>query len=190
MQIVAKPGPKPTSNCRVCGDFLVLGTNIPISRFNRNPICSPCHSVNTRRWEQRNIDKAKEGNRIRNRRLNAKPERIRYYADRYTAAGHRAKVGGSEGYLYAINNPAWPGFFKIGKAYSLYRRLSNYQTGTPNQDYAIHDAIKVHDRHLAERIAHEYLNEYRHANEWFECSDATVAACLFHVRTRIPEGLQ
>ncbi len=94
------------------------------------------------------------------------------------------------GWVYAIVNPAWPGCFKIGKAARLRRRLGTYQTGSPNQDYRIWDAIQVPDRHVAERIAHEYLLEHRISNEWFRCPDAAVAAALDHTRQQFGEAVQ
>ena len=86
------------------------------------------------------------------------------------------------GWVYVIANPHWPGFFKIGKAARLRRRFNAYQTGSPHRDYYIFDAIRVYDRHLAERAIHEYLNDYRHDGEWFRCSSSTAASALKHVQ--------
>lgn len=94
------------------------------------------------------------------------------------------------GWVYAITNPAWPGFFKIGKAARLRRRLGSYQTGAPYKDYQIWDAIRVPDRHLAERSAHEYLTEYRIDNEWFRCTPTTVTSAFAHVQRQMGARIQ
>lgn len=189
MPNTAQTGKKHTNKCRVCGDLLVLNQNIPKSRFfpspsrrGRNPICTPCFSKQTREWEKNNRGRHLEAHARRNRKLNATERRIKYCADRYSAQGHRARGGGKEGWVYVIANPAYPGFFKIGKAYSLSRRLNSYQTGSPHRDYYIAGSIRVSDRHLAERAIHEYLLPYRHDGEWFSAPGSAIAAAFDHLR--------
>ena len=92
------------------------------------------------------------------------------------------KLTNPSGWVYVIANPHWPGFFKIGKAARLRRRLNSYQTGSPHRDYYIFDAIRVYDRHLAERAIHEYLNDYRHNGEWFSAPGSAIAAAFDHLR--------
>ncbi|MGL4519205.1 MAG: GIY-YIG nuclease family protein [Phocaeicola sp.] len=49
--------------------------------------------------------------------------------------------------MYAISNPAWPGFIKIGKSVDVFDRLNNYQTSSPLRDYTLIGYAFVLDRH-------------------------------------------
>lgn len=42
-----------------------------------------------------------------------------------------------EGFVYFIENPAWPGMYKIGMTYSPKERLKQYQTYSPRRDYSL-----------------------------------------------------
>ena len=59
-----------------------------------------------------------------------------------------------EGYVYAISNPAWPEWVKIGKAIDADDRLSGYQTSSPMRDYKLIYSVPFKDRSTAERNAH------------------------------------
>ena len=58
------------------------------------------------------------------------------------------------GYVYAIRNPAWPDWIKIGKAVDAEDRLRSYHTGSPMRDYKLVHAVFFEDRNEAERKAH------------------------------------
>ena len=58
------------------------------------------------------------------------------------------------GYVYAIRNPAWPDWVKIGKAVDAEDRLRSYHTGSPMRDYKLVHAVFFEDRNEAERKAH------------------------------------
>ena len=58
------------------------------------------------------------------------------------------------GYVYAIRNPAWPDWIKIGKAVDAEDRLRSYHTGSPMRDYKLVHAVFFDDRNEAERKAH------------------------------------
>ena len=58
------------------------------------------------------------------------------------------------GYVYAIRNPAWPDWVKIGKAVDAEDRLRSYHTGSPMRDYKLIHAVFFEDRNEAERKAH------------------------------------
>lgn len=70
---------------------------------------------------------------------------ILYGNNGMTAKGMRA------GYVYAITNPAWPDYIKIGSAVDVYDRLNSYQTSAPNRDYCLERYIFVEDRLAVER---------------------------------------
>ena len=60
----------------------------------------------------------------------------------------------SEGYVYAIQNVAWPEWVKIGKAVDAEDRLNGYQTSSPMRDYTLLYYRYFDDRNTAEKKAH------------------------------------
>jgi hypothetical protein len=73
------------------------------------------------------------------------------------------------GEVYAIENPAWPGWIKIGQARNALRRLATYQTGSPHRDYRILYRLKVANADAVEATAHRVLGEIVPTkNEWFK----------------------
>ena len=60
-----------------------------------------------------------------------------------------------EGYVYAISNPAWPEWVKIGKAIDADDRLGSYQTSSPMRDYRLIHSVYFDDRNQAEHKAHK-----------------------------------
>lgn len=75
-----------------------------------------------------------------------------------------------DGYVYYVDNPAWPGWAKIGRALDPYERRNGYQTGSPHRDYRLVHYVYSSDRYAAERQAHEHAEAIatRHRGEWFE----------------------
>lgn len=75
-----------------------------------------------------------------------------------------------EGEVYIISNPAWKGWYKIGKAVLAEDRLNNYQTSSPLRDYVLCYTRHFKNRHVAERIAHNNINKVSdgRTNEWFK----------------------
>ena len=74
------------------------------------------------------------------------------------------------GYVYAISNPAWKGWVKIGMAMDASDRCNSYQTSSPLRDYKLEVAVPVEDRRKAETTAHERANELAEdrQSEWFK----------------------
>ncbi len=74
------------------------------------------------------------------------------------------------GYVYAVCNPAWKGWYKVGMAVDAADRCSGYQTSSPFRDYKVSYSKCFEDRREAERLAHSALkeNKIEHANEWFK----------------------
>ena len=73
------------------------------------------------------------------------------------------------GFIYAITNPAYPGWVKVGMTTDPLRRLEGYQTGAPFRDYKLEATKQVEDRRLAEQELHRELEAFgRRRNEWFE----------------------
>ena len=76
---------------------------------------------------------------------------------------------GPEGYVYAIINPSFNGWIKVGCASDYDTRLKNYQTGDPHRAYE-----KIHHRYFSDRVQAEALahNELKKLTskwngEWF-----------------------
>ena len=83
-----------------------------------------------------------------------------YKAGRYKSFGDAAFASLqkdqqiSEGYVYAIQNAAWPEWIKIGKAIDAEDRLNGYQTSSPMRDYTLLYYRYFDDRNTAEKKAH------------------------------------
>jgi len=74
-----------------------------------------------------------------------------------------------EGYVYAISNPAWPEWVKIGKAVDADDRLNGYQTSSPMRDYKLIHSVYFDDRNVAELKAHTIAQGVgTRRNEWFK----------------------
>ena len=75
-----------------------------------------------------------------------------------------------EGDVYAIVNPAWEGWVKIGKASFADDRLNTYQTSSPYRDYTILARIHVDNRHKKELVMHRIFEDNAEARrgEWFK----------------------
>ena len=97
-----------------------------------------------------------------------------YKAGRYKslddAWSHEEIEKTSEGYVYAIINPAWPDWVKIGKAFSHNDRLNNYQTCSPFRDYNVLTYIYTYDRHNKEKQLHDIFSNkaLERKGEWFK----------------------
>jgi len=93
-----------------------------------------------------------------------------------------------EGYVYAITNPVWPEWVKIGKAIDAEDRLSSYQTSSPMRDYKLVHSVYFEDRNVAERKAHTLAalktthpwNKHENG-EWFKLTDAEAIEILKEV---------
>ena len=83
-----------------------------------------------------------------------------------TALWNKEKAG----YVYAITNPAWEGWVKIGMAVDADDRCKSYQTSSPLRDYKLEHCTYFEDRRKAEQQAHEKAEEIAEecGSEWFK----------------------
>lgn len=72
-----------------------------------------------------------------------------------------------EGFVYAITNPSFPGYVKIGRAFDPESRLRGYQTGCPNRSYELEHSVYFADCLTAEKEMHARLEKVRAEGEWF-----------------------
>jgi len=77
-----------------------------------------------------------------------------------------------EGYVYAITNPAWPEWVKIGMAIDADDRCNGYQTSSPFRDYTLEHMVVTNNRRKAEAQAHEAAAKIaeEQRGEWFKIS--------------------
>lgn len=77
-----------------------------------------------------------------------------------------------EGHVYVISNPAWDGWYKVGKAVDAKDRYNSYNTSSPFRDFKLEYYVKVSDRGRAEKTAHSLLLKEckNHSGEWFNIS--------------------
>ena len=90
------------------------------------------------------------------------------------AGSHEKIESTSEGDVYAVVNPAWEGWVKIGKASFADDRLNGYQTSSPHRDYTILARISTDDRHEKELVMHQLFedNAESRKGEWFKITKA------------------
>lgn len=78
------------------------------------------------------------------------------------------------GFIYIITNPAWDGYYKLGKTINLEKRMSTYMTGSPLRDYTYLITARVSDVNRAEVKALQSLSEYYDVKgEWIVASKDT-----------------
>jgi len=75
-----------------------------------------------------------------------------------------------EGYVYAITNPAWPEWVKIGMAVDADDRCNGYQTSSPFRDYTLEHMVVTNNRRAAEAKAHKSAAKIAKETrgEWFK----------------------
>ena len=77
------------------------------------------------------------------------------------------------GWIYVVTNPKWKNWVKVGVTRNLKKRLSSYNTSSPNRDFRI-EWHKYHDKSTElESIIHDLptLNPFRgHSKEWYNLS--------------------
>ena len=106
-----------------------------------------------------------------------RPGRYRSLDDAWS---HEKIESTNEGEVYAITNPAWPDWIKIGKAVRADDRLNGYQTSSPHRDYEILARIPASNRHEKELEMHKRFedNASGRKGEWFKTDEST-AILLF-----------
>lgn len=79
---------------------------------------------------------------------------------------HAAKLREDTEWIYIITNPAWEGYYKVGKSNNPEKRLKVYQTSSPHRDYVIEFMVEVRDTFYIEKLlkvvfgaTHEWIQE-------------------------------
>lgn len=84
---------------------------------------------------------------------------------------NKSAAGLKAGYVYAIRNPAWGDWIKVGSAIDVNDRLNSYQTSSPLRDYSLVDYYFVDDRKNEEDLIHEL---YDRNSEWCKVSEEDI----------------
>jgi len=114
------------------------------------------------------------------------------YSSFEDAWNHKELDASKQGYVYAIINPAWPGWIKVGMAVDANDRLRAYQTSSPLRDYALLTSVYVTDKRKAEALAHRLCHRIcEGANgEWFKLPHEEVMVVIEGLRELKDSHLQ
>jgi len=97
-----------------------------------------------------------------------------------------------EGEVYAISNPAWDGWIKIGMAVDAEDRLKSYQTSSPCRDYVLLHREFFNNRRRAEAEAHILASEKaeERRGEWFKIKTIDAINIINSIDNTVKDGLQ
>lgn len=95
-----------------------------------------------------------------------------------------------EGYVYAITNPAWPEWVKIGMAVDADDRCNGYQTSSPFRDYKIEHVVVTNNRRAAEAEAHRSASKIAKEvrGEWFKLDIELAKNILNNLTIELKKG--
>lgn len=114
-----------------------------------------------------------------------KPGRYKSFNDAaFEGLGKYSNI--KEGYVYALTNPAWRGWVKIGMAIDVEDRVNAYQTSSPFRDFHLRGYAHFSDRRKAESDVHDLAksmsNDY--VKEWFKLSWQNALELIEKVKSR------
>lgn len=77
------------------------------------------------------------------------------------------KIDTNLGYIYAVTNPAFDGYFKVGSSFDAETRLNQYQTASPFRDFKLDFYALAFDFRAKEKYIH---NQFKPSclNEWIK----------------------
>ena len=86
----------------------------------------------------------------------------------------------TDGSVYIISNPPWPGWNKVGCSSEPKKRLKNYQTGDPKRGYLLEYSRLFTDKLDAESKAHDILESkgYERQGEWFQAPVSIISEII------------
>jgi len=182
-------------NCRHCNVELVAGSKSEGGNWNPHyaktqPNLNMCKSCFNKTYINGSTGSNSKGNPLRmfvNGKYIPKSHPL-YKAGRYKTFSDAAfsslekKKGTKDGYVYAIINPAWPNWVKIGMAVDAEDRLNGYQTSSPMRDYELIHSVYFKNRSKAERNAHKLAEKIaERKGEWFNINNKQAIKVLEEV---------
>jgi len=147
--------------CIECSTTLVLDKNWTQARAKQGKyLCKKC-------WHSR--DMYVNGVYISKTHPLFKPGKYKTFSDAAFESAYKINHI-KEGYVYAITNPAWTGWVKIGMALEASDRLNGYQTSSPYRDYVLEHSVASKDRRKSEQEAHTKALKLSEDSrgEWFK----------------------
>ena len=137
-------GQRPIRDCRFCGVQLTEDNWTEGNVKERQYKCRECQSIIDRQSYLR--------------------RKAKLLSSKSLKAFNRIR----EGYVYAISNPAWPNWIKIGMAVDADDRCASYQTSSPFRDYQIEAKQFTKDKSKLETQAHKEAEKLGlRQGEWF-----------------------
>ena len=157
---------KTSKTCPTCGETK------PITEFHNGPSrpgglqshCIPCKTaMNDERMYV-------NGKYVSKASPLYKPGRFKTLDDAYS---HDELEKVTNGYVYVMINPAFPGWVKVGSAVSMSDRENSYQTGDPFRQYKMYGGVFTEDRVQLERKCHEHCERsaQERRGEWFKINE-------------------
>ncbi len=161
---------KDKGSCRVCNDTLVVGENwSDKAKDHCTYVCISCK------------------NKENSGRMWVNGSYISVYHPLYKAGRYKSFNDAAfsslvnydrckSGYVYVVSNPAWEGWYKIGKAVDAEDRCNQYQTSSPLRDYVLEHSRSFADRSTAEKVAHRksIKKSLDNNGEWFKMNKEDV----------------
>lgn len=105
----------------------------------------------------------------------------------------RSKLLRKAGWVYVISNPAFPGWFKVGRTDDYVKRLVQLQTGDPRRAYRVDYLLYFNDVVAAEARAHAELLWSKHEgvnNEWFRTELGIIIGTVDAIGRELPGRLR
>tara|TARA_B100001939_G_scaffold139941_1_gene121158 strand:+ start:292 stop:903 length:612 start_codon:yes stop_codon:yes gene_type:complete len=157
--------------CIKCGVELELGVNwTEAGKRQCIYTCRPCDRKRVMQMPERNTKRMwVNGKHISTKHPLHKPGRYKSFSDAAFASLQK-DTQVKEGYVYAITNPAWPDWVKIGMAVDADDRCNGYQTSSPFRDYTLEHMVVTKDRRTSEAQAHKLATKIAKEvrGEWFK----------------------
>ena len=202
-----------TKKCRKCTAPLIVGENwYKCNARDGKRICNSCQSKIKKVYREANKEKVSAGMkawREANPEKKKANNRSRMYVNgKYIPTSHPLYKAGcyksfndaaftalqkdkrvKEGHVYAISNPAWSEWLKIGMAVDAEDRLKGYQTSSPMRDYELIHFVATQDKGRLERIAHKAAAKCgERQGEWFKITSEQAVVILDSIKEDVVDG--
>ena len=174
-------------SCNRCGTELIMGVNWNEGRKSQAVYrCRHCEAELNREINKKQM--YVNGKYVSQKHPLYKPGKYKSFGDAaFSALQKDERV--KEGYVYAISNPAWPEWIKIGMAIDAEDRLNGYQTSSPMRDYKLIHSISTQDRGRLERIAHKAAAQCgEKQGEWFKITSKQAVTILDSIKEDVVDG--
>ena len=186
--------------CKICNVELIAGLK---GKGNWNPtykktghkICKPCYNNKYKKICGKHGIAGNPKRMYVNGKYISRNHPL-YKAGRYKTFSDAAFDGTykldsiKEGYVYAITNPAWPEWVKIGMAVDADDRCNGYQTSSPFRDYTIEHVVVTSNRRAAEAEAHKFAARIAKETrgEWFKLDIEQAKIILNNITIELKKG--